>query len=88
MSNNNRNRGSILSEIPLPSVPLTEIIGNKRVLIENHKGIIAYDSCGIHVKTSNGVICVEGSKLELNCISRERVIIIGKITGVCLNFRG
>lgn len=59
--------------------PLTEILGNNRVLIENHTGIIAYDSNRICVSTCVGVISIEGTALEIKWISKENLIITGQI---------
>ena len=75
---------SILANTPLVRNPLTEITGNKRVLIEHHKGIGAYSSCEIHVHTRDGYICVEGTRLLLECISCEQIVITGEIS--CVKF--
>lgn len=82
MRDRNHNNYRVLAEVPMPGCPLTEIVGNKRVLIENHKGIIAYGCNCICVRTSIGVIHVDGSALELKCISKDRVIIVGQIKDV------
>lgn len=74
----------ILANTPIPRTSLTEITGNKRVLIEHHKGIGAYSSYEIHVHTRYGYICVEGAGLLLECISCEQIVITGEIS--CVKF--
>ena len=69
----------MVGDIPMRGCPLTEILGNNRVLIENHKGIVAYESNRICVGTCVGVIAIEGVALEIKCITKENLIIIGQI---------
>ena len=74
----------IYTGIPMPGIPLTEVLGNRRVLIENHLGIAAYSSNSIHVNVSKGIVCIEGSSLEIVCISKEKMIVNGCID--CIRF--
>ncbi len=41
-------------------LPLTEIAGDRRVLIENHLGITEYGPEKIQVRVRFGAICVQG----------------------------
>ncbi len=79
--------GRALCTEPLPGVPLIEICDRKRVLIENHGGIIAYGSSEIFVKVRYGQICVTGDHLKLTKMNKEKLIIMGKIHSVTLNGR-
>lgn len=75
------------AELPseaLPGVPLVELAGNQRVLIENHHGVIAYGCREIRVKVSYGQVCICGSNLELARMTREQLVITGQIDGVTL----
>ena len=67
---------------PIPGKPLIEIVGNSAVLIENHCGIISYSKECVTVKTKGGCICVSGSGLILNKMSKEFLRIWGKIQNV------
>ena len=67
------------AEIPMLGVPLTEVLGNKRILIENHHGIVAYGDANISVKISRGSICIEGRDLEISYMSKDRIIVKGHI---------
>ncbi len=72
----------------VPGVPLIELYGDRRVLIENHCGVMEYSCETIRVKVKNGQICVSGQGLELALMSRERLIISGRIDSVSLDGRG
>ena len=71
----------------MPGVPLIEISGCHRFLLENHHGIIAYCDKEIRAKVSYGYVCICGSGLELAKMTKEKLVITGKITSVSLNSR-
>ena len=73
---------------PLPGLPLIEICGQNRMLIENHRGIAGYGSCEIQVKVRFGRIVVCGEKLKVTNMSKEKLVITGKICTVNLRGRG
>lgn len=68
----------------MPSVPLVEIIADKRVLIENHRGIHCYTREQICVHTVSGMIRINGKKLFLEQMSHDQLTIVGKIEGVIM----
>lgn len=68
----------------LPGVPLVEIAGQNRVLIENHLGVCGYGREQICVRVKYGQVSVRGCGLELARMSREQVVITGRIEAVCL----
>jgi sporulation protein YqfC len=72
------------NEDPLPRHPLVEICGERRVLIENHQGVSRYGKDQIWVKVCYGEIAVRGSALELSKMTREQMVICGKIENVSL----
>lgn len=73
-----------LADTPMPTLPLVEIAGTERVLIENHQGVVCYEPSVIQVKTKHGQICVEGQSLELSCMTRGKLVIHGQIARVTL----
>ena len=79
---------SELAAEPLPGQSIIEIAGDRRVLIENHFGVKAYSREKIVVKVKFGCICVCGCSLELLRMSKEQLIIRGKIDSVTLQRRG
>lgn len=81
-------RWTSLGESPPVGVPLVEILDCCRVLVENHQGIIGYDSCEIRVKTRSGMICVCGECLMLSMMCRQKLVITGRIQSVTMQGRG
>ena len=81
-------RPQLLSQIQktdvLSKAPLIELAGRSRVLIENHRGVLAYSLEEICVKVSYGSVCVTGSGLHLLQMSKEQLVICGEITGIAL----
>lgn len=76
--------GMDLSTEPLPGVPLVEISGENRVLIESHRGVTQYSGDRICVKMKYGHIAVQGCGLELGRMTRDQLIICGRIDSVSL----
>lgn len=68
----------------LPGVPLVEITGTRRVLIENHMGVVAYGCDEIRIRVRYGMLAVCGSSLNLARMSKEQLVICGCINGVQL----
>ena len=80
--------GADLSAEPLPGQPIVEIAGDRRVLIENHFGVKEYSREKIGVKVKYGLVCVCGCNLELIRMTKEQLIISGRIDAVTLIRRG
>ena len=59
--------------------PIVELAGQNRVLIENHLGILGYSTDEIQIKVTYGKVCISGSKLMLQQMSREQLVITGNI---------
>ena len=72
-------------EVDLDSV--VEVVGDRRVLVEHHKGIFLYqqDRIGIHVKY--GDILVEGCGMEIVSMTGYQLVITGRIDGICIERR-
>lgn len=68
----------------LPGQVLVEISGENRVLIEHHCGVREYSRERISVKVKYGFLQICGSCLELRCMSREQLVIYGRIDCVML----
>lgn len=77
-----------ISQEAVPGLPLVELCGEKRVLIENHRGVLTYGSAEIHVCVSFGEVVVRGCGLELAKMTREQLVICGRIDSVYLVRRG
>lgn len=71
----------------LPGQVLVEISGENRVLIEHHCGVREYSRERIGVTVKYGMLQVCGSCLELRCMTREQLVISGKIDCIVLKRR-
>lgn len=80
--------GADLAAEPMPGQPIVEIAGDRRVLIENHFGVKEYSREKIAVKVKYGFVCVCGCGLELIRMTREQLVISGRIDAVSLVRRG
>ncbi len=68
----------------LPRQPLLELLGDGRVLIENHQGILEYGSCRIQVRVSYGSLQICGENLQLCRMQGNLLVISGKIQEILL----
>ena len=88
-----KQRGKILQHVVLgadlpgeaiPGLPLVEIVGQSRVLIENHCGVTGYGCNEVCVKVKYGQLCICGSGLMLAQMTKYQLIITGQIECVKL----
>lgn len=77
-----------LTAEPMPGQPIVEVAGERRVLIENHLGVKGYSREKIVVNVRFGLISVCGCGLELVRMTKEQLIIRGRIDGIMLQRRG
>ena len=61
------------------NLPKMTLIGNLRLNIENHQGLIGYQPKEIRVKVSAGFLRVQGEDLSLPAISNDEIMIDGEI---------
>lgn len=71
----------------VPGQSIVEIAGEHRVLIENHQGVAAYGRERILINVKFGMICICGCHLEMLHMTKEQLIICGKIESVGLQRR-
>ena len=76
-----------LPDESVPGLPLVEIAGCGRVLVENHFGVTEYGQNLIRVRVKFGDVCVCGSFLELSRMTKGQLIIRGRIDQISLNRR-
>lgn len=76
-----------LSTESLPGVPIIEIAGESRVLVERHCGMTEYSRERICVKVRYGFVCICGCNLELTRMSQDQLIISGRIDCVQIQRR-
>jgi sporulation protein YqfC len=73
---------------PFPRQALVELLGEDRVLVENHRGIAEYGNEKIGVKTKYGEVSISGINLELICMTRCQLVIKGRINSIELHRKG
>lgn len=71
----------------LPGLPIVEIAGDRRVLIERHGGVLEYGQERIRVRVGYGAVCITGFDLELVQMTHQQLVIAGRVDSVCLQRR-
>ena len=71
----------------LPFQTVVEVLGDRRVLIEHHRGVTEYSRQRIQARVKYGILCISGSELELCQMTAEQLVIVGRIDSLML-FRG
>ena len=66
----------------LTGLPRIELLGDREMRMENHKGILAYGSEEIHISGGKLVVRVKGSGLELRAMTPTGLLITGEIRAV------
>lgn len=66
----------------LAGLPRIELLGDRELRVENHKGILAYRKEEIHISGGKLVIRVLGSDLELRGMSTSELLITGWVHSV------
>ena len=80
-------RASQALELPgdaLGGMPRIELLGDRELRMEAHKGILAYGDQEIQVSGGVFLIQIRGSGLELRAMTGLELLITGHITGVQL----
>lgn len=74
-------------EIVLDS-PLVMFIDQKKLYLENHKGVALYQSDLIKIRVNSGYFIVKGDNLKINEIETESISVSGKIMATEYEDRG
>ena len=78
----NRNQQFWHQENVIAMLPVVELVGQGRLLIENHQGVLSYAPNEIGIKVSYGSVFVAGKDLQLMEMSRVKLVICGRIDGL------
>ena len=68
----------------MPGVPVTELAGDRRLLIENHFGVLEYGCERIGVRVAFGGVYILGKELSLLIMNSNRIVIDGQIESILL----
>lgn len=69
-------------EIPqdiILDLPRITMLGNKQILIENHKGIIEYTPSLVRIKLNQGEVMILGYQLTLSNLQIEQILVEGTV---------
>ena len=62
--------------------PRVDLQGDRRVVIENHRGMVEYSNTCMRVAVRGGVVKVTGLDLELQIMNHDELVIVGTIAAV------
>lgn len=65
-------------------LPRVSLVGEEELRVENHRGILAYDTQSIHVSGGRYLIQIAGEELELRAMTGAELLITGRIFSVTL----
>lgn len=72
----------ILTDGVMPSAARVTVTAAKRLMLENHRGILSYSAEHIAVASPNGKINIYGTTLKITAMSVDTLIVSGKIATV------
>ena len=68
----------------LAGLPKLELVGDRELWVENHRGILAYGDREIHISGGVFLIRVTGEELERRAMTGVELLITGRITQITL----
>lgn len=68
----------------LAGLPRIELVGDRELRMENHKGILAYGTEEIHVSAGAYGVRILGEGMELRAMTGTELLVTGRITSVTL----
>ncbi|GFN22515.1 MAG: sporulation protein YqfC [Thermoanaerobacteraceae bacterium] len=66
------------------NLPRLTLLGNSRLIVENHRGLLVYNRDLIRIKVTIGEIEVDGEDLMLRAIRPEALVVEGNIRKITL----
>lgn len=60
------------------------VTGCRRVLVENHKGILEYGDSEIHINCGRMILKLFGGSLELRALNTAELLVTGRLS--CIEF--
>ena len=71
-----------LSGEPINRVPLMELAGDRRILIENHCGITEYSEERIRIQVEYGQLCICGKGMVMAQVTGAQLVIRGCVDSI------
>lgn len=66
----------------ISKTPKLTITGFEEIFIENFKGILEYEDFFARIKTTIGIININGFNLKLNQMTEDDILVTGKIESI------
>ena len=66
----------------LAQVPRVTLSGNRRVVVENHRGLLEYGEDTVEVAGGRIRVRIHGTELQLRAMDRNDLVITGRILSV------
>ncbi|MEF9951686.1 MAG: sporulation protein YqfC [Clostridium sp.] len=78
---------NIADKLSLPkdivlNMPIIRMVGNKELVIDNHRGILEYTDIRVKIKSEIGVLSIWGKNFKIKDINEESIFILGTIDGI------
>ena len=75
-------RDSFLAEDLDRGLPRIEILGDRRVIVENHRGILEYSDTRMRIACGRLTLRILGEGLEIRALSLNELAVTGRIHAV------
>ena len=82
-----KGKEKILNKLEFPhdislDLPKIIVIGNREIIIENHKGIIFFETNMVKINSRIGAIVIKGEEFEILFIAETSITISGNFQGI------
>lgn len=82
-----KGKEKILSKLDFPrdislDLPKIIVVGNREITIENHRGIMAFETNMVKINSRIGAITIKGEKFEILFIGETSITINGIFNGI------
>ncbi|WP_160686177.1 sporulation protein YqfC [Clostridium sp. C2-6-12] len=82
-----KGKEKILNKLEFPKdisldLPKIIVIGNREITIENHKGIIFFETNMVKINSRIGAILIQGAEFEILFIAENSITISGIFKGI------
>ncbi len=68
--------------------PRSVLVGDEKVIVEQHQGVYACTDREIILKTMCGLLCITGQRLSLSRYDQDGLVVLGKIEKLCYRPKG
>lgn len=68
-----------LPDESFPGESIVELVGDRRIIVENHRGVTEYSHERISIRLRRGILTVGGAGLELTRMTKDLLVIAGTV---------